>query len=133
MNDWSARDVQREETALGLGPAKAKDFATSLGPFIVTIDEFAGTAGSMTARVNGIERSRGEIASAYYSWPQIVERAARNTTLSPGDVLGSGTVGTGCILELGTEEWLQIGDRIELSIDGLGTLANEIGPPRSAE
>jgi fumarylacetoacetate (FAA) hydrolase len=126
MNDWSARDLQRAEMRVGLGPAKGKDFATSLGPIVVTPDEFAGNAGTMVARVNGEERSRGELAEMYHSWDAIVAHAARNTRLVPGDVLGSGTVGTGCILEHGDNRWLRPGDVVELEVDGLGLLRNRI-------
>ena len=131
LNDWSARDLQREETRIGLGPAKGKDFATSLGPVLVTVDEFDGSAGTMTARVNGEERSRGELADIYHSWDAILARAALNTTLRPGDVIGSGTVGSGCILEHGDDRWLRPGDVVELEIEGIGVLRNTIGPPRS--
>jgi fumarylacetoacetate (FAA) hydrolase len=124
MNDWSARDLQRQEMAVGLGPAKGKDFATSLGPVIVTPD---GLGDVMVARVNGEERSRGHFADMYWSWEQIVEHAARNTELRPGDVIGSGTVGTGCILEHGDERWLQRGDEVELEVEGIGILRNRIG------
>ena len=124
MNDWSARDLQRQEMAIGLGPAKGKDFATSLGPVIVTPDELGDL---MVARVNGEERSRGSLADMYWSWEQIVDHAARNTQLRPGDVLGSGTVGTGCILEHGDERWLQPGDEIELEVEGIGVLRNRVG------
>src|SRR5918911_529089 len=110
MNDWSARDLQRAEMRVGLGPAKGKDFATSLGPLVVTRDELDGSRATMTARVNGEERSRGELGDMYHSWDVIVAHAARNTRLVPGDVLGSGTVGTGCILELGDGRWLRPGD-----------------------
>jgi fumarylacetoacetate (FAA) hydrolase len=98
LNDWSARDLQRAEMRVGLGPAKGKDFATSIGPILVTPDEFDGTNGEMVARVNGEERSRGSLADMHHSWDGIVAQAARNTHLRPGDILGSGTVGTGCIL-----------------------------------
>ena len=81
MNDWSARDVQRKEMRVGLGPAKAKDFAISLGPVLVTADEFDGSRAVMTARVNGEERSRGDLADLHYSWAQILDQAARNTAL----------------------------------------------------
>jgi fumarylacetoacetate (FAA) hydrolase len=128
MNDWSARDLQRAEMRVGLGPAKGKDFATSLGPVVVTPDEFDGTTGAMVARVNGEERSRGDLASMYFSWERIVARAALNTRLLPGDVLGSGTVGTGCILELGDGRWLQPGDLVELEVEGIGVLRNTVGP-----
>jgi len=124
MNDWSARDLQRQEMAIGLGPAKGKDFATSLGPVIVTPDELGDV---MVARVNGEERSRGSLGDMYWSWEQIVAHAARNTELRPGDVIGSGTVGTGCILEHGDERWLQSGDEVELEVEGIGILRNRIG------
>jgi fumarylacetoacetate (FAA) hydrolase len=133
MNDWSARDIQRAEMRIGLGPAKAKDFATSLGPVVVTPDEFDGSAGVMTARVNGEERSRGDLASLYHSWPVILAQAARNTELRPGDVIGSGTVGTGCILEHDDGRWLQPGDTVELEVAGLGILRNQIVPARQAD
>jgi fumarylacetoacetate (FAA) hydrolase len=127
MNDWSARDLQRGETSVGLGPAKGKDFATTLGPVIVTVDEFAGTQGSMVARVNGIERSRGDLSAMHYSWEQIRLRAVLNTRLRVGDILGSGTVGTGCILEHGTNDYLKVGDVVEMEVDGLGRIVNTIG------
>jgi fumarylacetoacetate (FAA) hydrolase len=126
MNDWSARDLQRAEMRVGLGPSKGKDFATSLGPIVVTPDEFDGSSGAMVARVNGEERSRGELADMHHSWEAIVSHAARNTRLLPGDVLGSGTVGTGCILEHGDGRWLQPGDVVELDVEGIGTLRNTV-------
>ena len=126
MNDWSARDLQRAEMRVGLGPSKGKDFATSLGPVLVTPDEFDGSGGTMVARVNGEERSRGELADLHHSWESIVAHAARNTRLLPGDVLGSGTVGTGCILEHGDGRWLQRGDVVELEVAGIGVLRNTI-------
>ncbi len=128
MNDWSARDLQRSEMRVGLGPAKGKDFATSLGPVVVTPDEFDGSAGAMVARVNGEERSRGDLGSMYFTWERILRRAALNTRLLPGDVIGSGTVGTGCILELGDGRWLQPGDVVELEVEGIGVLRNSVGP-----
>lgn len=133
MNDWSARDIQRKEMRVGLGPAKAKDFATSLGPVLVTPDEFDGTQAVMTARVNGEERSRGDLADLHYSWADILAQAARNTVLRPGDVIGSGTVGTGCILEHDDGRWLVPGDTVELEVAGIGVLRNRIGPPRGAQ
>ncbi len=138
MNDWSARDFQRKDMKLNLGPGKGKDFATSIGPWIVTPDELAprrtGTGASerydmtMLARVNGKEISRGNFKDIYYSFPQMIAWASRNARLRPGDVLGSGTVGTGCLLEIGTEvhPWFQRGDVIELEIDGIGVLRNRI-------
>jgi fumarylacetoacetate (FAA) hydrolase len=131
MNDWSSRDLQRREMKVGLGPAKGKDFATSLGPVLVTPDEFDGRSGAMVARVNGEERSRGDLADMHHSWEAIVSHAATNTRLLPGDVLGSGTVGSGCILEAGDGRWLQPGDVVELEVEGLGVLRNTVGPRRS--
>ncbi len=128
MNDWSARDLQRAEMKVGLGPSKGKDFATSLGPVVVTTDEFDGSAGTMVARVNGEERSRGSVGDMHHSWQAIRDHAARNTALFPGDILGSGTVGTGCILELGDGRWLRPGDVVELEIEGIGVLRNTVGP-----
>ena len=138
MNDWSARDFQRKDMKLNLGPGKGKDFATSLGPWLVTPDELAslgiGTGTSerynmtMLARVNGREISRGNFNQIYYSFPQMIAWASRNARLRIGDVLGSGTVGTGCLLELGTEihPWFQRGDVIELEIEGIGVVRNRI-------
>ena len=130
MNDWSARDLQREEMKVGLGPAKGKDFATSIGPVVVTVDEFPGDEAEMIARVNGEERSRGNLRDLHFSWERIREQAARNTLLRPGDLLGSGTVGTGCILELGDGRWLQPGDVVELEVEGIGVLRNVVGERR---
>jgi fumarylacetoacetate (FAA) hydrolase len=113
---------------VGLGPAKGKDFATSLGPIVVTPDEFDGTSATMIARVNGEERSRGELSTMHFGWERILARAALNTRLLPGDVIGSGTVGTGCILELGDGRWLQPGDVVELEVEGIGVLRNTVGP-----
>ncbi|MBA4492761.1 fumarylacetoacetate hydrolase family protein [Paenactinomyces guangxiensis] len=134
MNDWSARDVQRKEMAVGLGPAKGKDFATSLGPYLVTLDELEDRRDrdrwdlKMTARVNGKTISEGNAKDLYWSFAQMIERASQDAELVPGDVIGSGTVGTGCILELGPEvqRWLQPGDLVELEIERLGVLRNRI-------
>jgi fumarylacetoacetate (FAA) hydrolase len=130
MNDWSARDLQRQEVRVGLGPAKGKDFATSLGPVLVTVDELGGGAAEMVARVNGEERSRGNLRDLYHGWDAILERASLNTRLRPGEVLGSGTVGTGCILEANDGRWLQVGDVVELEVEGIGVLRNTVAPPR---
>jgi fumarylacetoacetate (FAA) hydrolase len=139
FNDWSARDVQRAEMKVALGPAKGKDFASSLGPVIATADEFAdeteGRPGvhiaAMVARVNGEERSRGNFKDIYWSFGQIIARASESVMLYPGDVIGSGTVGTGCLLELTQAQgpWLQPGDVIELEIEGIGILRNTIQKP----
>jgi fumarylacetoacetate (FAA) hydrolase len=126
MNDWSARDLQRREMRVGLGPAKGKDFATSFGPVLVTVDELDGSSGEMIARVNGEERSRGNLSAMYHRWDAIVAEAARNTELRPGDLIGSGTVGNGCILEHGDGRWLQRGDIVELEIEGIGVLRNRV-------
>jgi fumarylacetoacetate (FAA) hydrolase len=79
--------------------------------------------------VNGEERSRGNLRDLYWPWERLLEQAARNTHLLPGDVIGSGTVGTGCILELGDGRWLRPGDEVELEVEGLGVLKNRIAPP----
>ena len=138
MNDWSARDFQRLEMKINLGPAKGKDFATSLGPWLVTPDELAtrrtGSGESerydmtMVARVDGKEIARGNFNQIYYSFPQMIAYASRNARLRPGDVIGSGTVGTGCLLEIGTvgHLWFQRGETIELEIEGIGVLSNTI-------
>jgi len=136
MNDWSARDVQRLEMSVGLGPAKGKDFATSLGSELVTPDALADRATgrpgvydlTMIARVNGLERSRGNWRDLYWSFGEMIARASQGVTLYPGDVIGSGTVGTGCLLELtrGVGPWLQPGDTVELEIERIGILKNTI-------
>jgi fumarylacetoacetate (FAA) hydrolase len=138
MNDWSARDLQRHEMKMNLGPAKGKDFATSLGPWLVTPDELADKRiGSgkeerydltITGAINGDQLTLANVKDLYYTFPQMVERASQHVRLRPGDVIGSGTCGTGCILELGTERhrWLRPGDVAEMSVERLGTLRNRI-------
>lgn len=134
LNDWSARDLQRKEMKVGLGPAKGKDFATSIGPYILTIDELEryragkGYDLTMTARVNGRELSSGNMKDIYYSFGEMIERASHHVTLYPGEIIGSGTIGSGCILELGTDvhRYLEPGDRVELEITALGKLKNTI-------
>ena len=145
MNDWSARDLQRREMKLSLGPAKGKDFATSLGPFLVTPDELEpyrkGRAFdlAMTASVNGVEYSRASLADIYWSFGEMLAYASRGTTLVPGDVIGSGTCGTGCILELslvhGEEAypWLKPGDEVVLEVERLGRLPNRVTEGRPLE
>ncbi len=135
LNDWSARDVQREEMTVGLGPAKGKDFATSLGPWLVTSDELAARTRDgrlhlrMIARVNGDQIADGNAATMHWTFAQMIARASADVTLEPGDILGSGTVGGGCILELGPERqpWLDAGDEVEIEVEGLGRLRNVIG------
>lgn len=136
FNDWSARDIQRKEMKVGLGPAKGKDFASSFGPWLVTPDELieheTGRPGvydlQMTARVNGMERSRGNWADIHFDFGQLLAHASQDVWLYPGDVIGSGTVGTGCLLELtkGEGPWLQPDDEVELEIEKLGILRNTI-------
>lgn len=134
LNDWSARDFQVEEMKVGLGPAKGKDFSTTIGPWIVTRDELEplkqdkGFNLQMKARVNEILLSEGNMRDIHFSFGEMVERASRGVTLYPGEIIGSGTVGTGCILELGQEvhRFLEPGDKVELEIDCLGVLQNKI-------
>ncbi len=137
FNDWSARDIQREEMKAGLGPAKGKDFASSLGPVIVTSEALADTAVNrpgvydltMTAKVNGVEMSRGNLKDIFWSFGEIIARASDTCELQAGDVIGSGTVGTGCLLELTKTQgpWLNEGDVVELEIERIGILKNIIG------
>ena len=128
MNDWSARDLQAMERPVGLGPAKGKDFATSLGPELVSPDELPADLDMRAiARVNGEVRTDSRTGGMHWSWEQILEHAARNTRgLQPGDVIGSGTVGGGCILEHGDERWLERGDEVALEIEGIGVLRNPV-------
>jgi len=141
MNDWSARHLQMEEMKLNLGPAKGKDFATSLGPYLVTRDELAPAAvpGSMGERydlrmrawVNDKLVSEGNLKDMTWTFAQLVERASYGVELHPGEVIGSGTVGTGCFLELNgskitDNQWLKPGDRVVMEIDRLGRLENTI-------
>ena len=149
MNDMSARRLQMEEMLLNLGPAKGKDFSTCIGPMLVTLDELAayevpckenhvGKAWNlkMTCAVNGVPVSLGNVSDMDWTFAEIIERCSYGVNLFPGDVIGSGTAGTGCFLELnGTgklndpayhEQWLQPGDIVEMEIDGLGKLSNTI-------
>jgi fumarylacetoacetate (FAA) hydrolase len=141
MNDYSARALQMEEMKLSLGPAKGKDFATALGPYLVTLDELAPKATTtpngtvwdlgMRAFVNGVQVSTGNVKDMTWTFAQILERASYGVTLYPGDVIGSGTCGTGCFLELNgskitNNQWLRPGDLVALEIDGLGRLENTV-------
>jgi fumarylacetoacetate (FAA) hydrolase len=149
MNDVSARQLQMEEMLLNLGPAKGKDFCTSIGPMLVTLDELSefevpckeGHTGlnwnlRMQCRVNGEQVSDGNLSDMDWTFAEIIERASYGVDLFPGDIIGSGTVGTGCFLELNgtgklndpnyTEQWLKEGDEIEMEIEGLGKLNNTI-------
>lgn len=149
MNDLSARTLQAEEMLLNLGPAKGKDFATATGPWLVTLDELGefevpckeGHTGKswnlrMQCRINGVQVSDGNLADMDWTFAELIERASYGVDLYPGDIIGSGTVGTGCFLELNgtgklndpnySEQWLQEGDVVELEVDWLGVLSNTI-------
>jgi fumarylacetoacetate (FAA) hydrolase len=138
MNDWSARDVQAREVTVGLGPHKAKDFATSLGPWLVTPDELPYEGGRLrlvaSVSVNGRELSRCDAGEQHFPWPELLAHAAAGTRLRPGDVLGSGTLAGGCLLELGPQElsgqggerWIEPGDLVVLAADGLGGLETPV-------
>jgi fumarylacetoacetate (FAA) hydrolase len=129
MNDWSARDVQAQEMTVGLGPAKGKDFGTSLGPWIVTPDELPYDDGRLAIRarvdVDGRELTSADARQQHFSWPAIVAHAGRDTRLRPGDVLGSGTLAGGCLLELGPlsdpdrpqGRWIEPGDVVALEAE----------------
>ena len=154
MNDMSARRLQMEEMLLNLGPAKGKDFATAIGPMLVTLDELeayevtckenhTGKTWNLTMKclVNGVQVSLGNVSDMDWTFAEIIERCSYGVNLFPGDIIGSGTVGTGCFLELnGTgklndpeykEQWLQEGDTVEMEIDGLGILSNTIVKDKS--
>lgn len=136
LNDWSARDFQKEEMVLNMGPAKGKDFGSCFGPYMVTPDEIADAWDAdgklqlrMTLHVNGKLLSDGNANDMYHSWGDMIARASRNTKLVAGEYIGSGTVGTGCILELkpeNTNGWIQKGDTVTLEIEGLGILENKV-------
>jgi 2-keto-4-pentenoate hydratase/2-oxohepta-3-ene-1,7-dioic acid hydratase in catechol pathway len=128
MNDWSARDVQRAEMAMRLGPAKSKDFATSLGPCIVTADEFSPASGlSMRARVNGESWFETHGARMHWTFAQMIAYVSASEEVFSGDVYGSGTAFGGCGLD--QDRWLPRGAVVELEIDGLGTLRTELVDP----
>ncbi|MBT7424408.1 MAG: fumarylacetoacetate hydrolase family protein [Candidatus Marinimicrobia bacterium] len=136
LNDWSSRNLQRDEMPMSLGPAKGKDFASSFGPYMVTPDEIESARKKdgklhlqMTCHVNGEKISDGNTNDLYHSFETMIERASMNTKLMPGEYIGSGTVGTGCILELRPENtggWLNKGDVVTLEIERLGILENKI-------
>lgn len=154
MNDFSARTLQSEEMLLNLGPAKGKDFATALGPYLVTLDELeefevpakenhVGKSWNlkMKCSINGVQVSEGNLSDMDWTFAELIERASYGATLYPGDIIGSGTVGTGCFLELNgtgklndenyTEQWLNEGDVIEMEVDELGILINTIAKEES--
>jgi 2-keto-4-pentenoate hydratase/2-oxohepta-3-ene-1,7-dioic acid hydratase in catechol pathway len=125
MNDFSARDIQRREMRVRLGPAKGKDWCTALGPWLVTADEVADPYSlRMAARVNGETWSQGNSSAMHWKFEQMIEFLSRDDTIYPGDVIGSGTVGTGCGLEL--DRWVRRGDLMELEIEKIGVLRNRV-------
>ncbi|MDQ6706674.1 MAG: fumarylacetoacetate hydrolase family protein [Acidobacteriota bacterium] len=125
MNDFSARDIQRQEMRVRLGPAKGKDWATAIGPYLVTPDEIGDPYNlAMTARVNGEVWSEGNSRSIYWTFAQMIEFLTRDDEIVPGDLIGSGTVGTGCGLEL--DRWVKRGDLMELEIEKIGRLRNRV-------
>ena len=142
LNDWSARDLQRDETPVRLGPAKGKDFALSIGPWLVTPDELADRRAAdatapdleITTTVRGadgtaVETTRGSLATIHYSLGALVARASADVHLRPGELLGTGTVGGGCLLEIGDERlgrWLEPGDEVWLEVERLGRLVTPI-------
>jgi 2-keto-4-pentenoate hydratase/2-oxohepta-3-ene-1,7-dioic acid hydratase in catechol pathway len=127
LNDFSARDVQGSEMSSGFGPSKSKDFATALGPWITTRDEVDLNHLDMVARVNGEEWSRGSSASLTWKIEELIAYASKGETIWPGELLGSGTVGTGSGAEHGKK--LHPGDIVELEVQGIGVLRNRIGTP----
>jgi fumarylacetoacetate (FAA) hydrolase len=130
MNDWSARDVQASEVTVGLGPAKAKDFGISLGPWLVTPDALPYRDGRLhvAARVeiNGEQVAAGDASEKHFTWPDLVAHAARDTRLRPGDVIGSGTLSGGSLWELDTGRWIEPGDVVALEAEGLGRLETPV-------
>lgn len=125
LNDFSARDIQINEIQGLLGPAKGKDFATALGPWITTADELDRQNLTMVARVNGVEWSRGSSAMMMWQIEEILAYISKGEGIQAGELIGSGTVGFGCGQELG--KMLQPGDVVELEIEGIGVLRNRIG------
>ena len=138
FNDWSCRDLQRDEMAAGLGPAKGKDSATSLGPYVVTPDELTIRDGRLHSncvlKVNGEKWMENNASIAHHSWGAMIERASRDSRIVPGDVLGSGTVSGGTVSEAIRNglpaRWLQPGDVVEIEVEGIGTLRNRLTPPQ---
>src|SRR5439155_22118815 len=138
MNDWSARDLQLREMQLLLGPAKGKDFATSLGPWLLTMDEVADRVQDgrvhleMVGRLNSEELTRGNLGEMHHSISRLVAHASRGVRLHPGEVLGSGPVGNGCLLERPDPTYLRPGDVIELEVERLGVLRSPVVEPPAA-
>jgi len=138
FNDWSCRDLQRDEMEARLGPAKGKDSATSLGPWVVTTDELTGYMRDgrlhvqCALRVNGVQWMENNAGIMYHSWGDMIERATRDSRIVPGDVLGAGTVTGGSIgeaIRTGLPaRYLQVGDVVEIEVEGIGVLRNTIAP-----
>ena len=133
-NDWSARDIQMREMSVGIGPGYGKDFASSIGPAIVTKDEFDRDGAKLTARIDGEVWSEGVLGAMHFSFQEIIAWVSQDQTLRPGDLLGSGTVGGGCGLEL--DRWIAEGAVVELEAEGIGVLRNDVsargaGPVRA--
>jgi 2-keto-4-pentenoate hydratase/2-oxohepta-3-ene-1,7-dioic acid hydratase in catechol pathway len=124
-NDWSARDIQMREMSVGIGPGIGKHFGSSIGPAIATADELDRDAIEMVARIDGEEWSRGVLGAMRFSFEEIIAWISQEQTLHPGDLLGSGTVGGGCGLEL--DRWIRPGSTVELSATGIGVLRNTVG------
>ena len=124
FNGFSARDIQVREMEAMLGPAKGKDFANGFGPYLATPEDINIAEAGLTARVNDEVWSEGNIGEMYHSFGDIIEHVSQDETLYPGDILGSGTVGKGCGLEL--DRWIQPGDSIELEVEGIGTLRHRV-------
>jgi 2-keto-4-pentenoate hydratase/2-oxohepta-3-ene-1,7-dioic acid hydratase in catechol pathway len=129
-SDFSARDIQAKEMTLTLGPTKGKDFGTGIGPWITTVDELDLDAMTMIARVNGEEWSRGSSGTIMWSAAELLAYISTAERLQPGDLIGSGTVGGGCGLEL--DRRLSPGDVVELEVEGIGVLRNTLGQPQAA-
>lgn len=129
LNDVSARDIQRKEMSIRLGPSKGKDWCSIIGPVIVTFDEFEYEEPNllMTASINGEEWSRGYSGESHYTWGEMIEYMSMEEWIRATELIGSGTVGTGCGLEI--DRWIKPGDLLELSIEKIGTLKNIVGTP----
>ncbi|THE63691.1 fumarylacetoacetate hydrolase family protein [Salinadaptatus halalkaliphilus] len=127
FNDFSAREIQSREMQARLGPAKGKDFANGLGPYLVAGDEFDPTDATATVRVNGDQWVQSEVGDMYHSFGDMLEHASASEGVRPGDVLGSGTVAGCCGYDL--DRWIDYGDEIELHVEGLGTLTHQIVAP----
>ena len=126
LNDISARDIQKKEMSVRLGPSKSKDFCSIIGPIIVTADELPVEPNLlMTAKINGQEWSRGQSGDSHFSWAKIISYVSQDEWILAGDLFGSGTVGTGCGLEL--DKWIKPGDVVELEIEKIGILKNIVG------